>query len=66
MNLLAMKLMPTQQAFANGIEAQIPVEGSVARGWEPYDYPNTNEGYEAAKAGVDFTPSSFRRKRSQG
>ena len=25
-------------AFANGIEAQIPVEGSIARGWEPYDY----------------------------
>ncbi len=37
-------------AFANGIEAQIPVEGSVARGWQPYDYPDTNEGYEAAKA----------------
>jgi len=36
-------------AFANGIEAQIPVEGSVARGWQPYDYPDTNEGYEAAK-----------------
>ena len=39
-------------AFANGIEAQIPVEGSVARGWEPYDYPDTNEGYEAAKASL--------------
>ncbi len=37
-------------AFANGIEAQIPVVGSVMRGWEPYDYPDTNEGYEAAKA----------------
>ena len=36
-------------AFANGIEAQIPVEGSIMRGWEPYDYPNTNDGYEAAK-----------------
>jgi mono/diheme cytochrome c family protein len=36
-------------AFFNGIEAQIPVEGSIARGWKPYDYPNTNEGYEAAK-----------------
>jgi mono/diheme cytochrome c family protein len=36
-------------AFANGIEAQLPVAGSVARGWEPYDYPDTNEGYEAAK-----------------
>lgn len=37
-------------AFANGIEAQLPVAGSVARGWEPYNYPDTNEGYEAAKA----------------
>lgn len=37
-------------AFANGIEAQVPVEGTVNRGWEPYDFPDTNEGYEAAKA----------------
>ena len=42
-------------AFANGIEAQIPVEGSIARGWEPYDYPDTNEGYEAAKANLNST-----------
>jgi mono/diheme cytochrome c family protein len=38
--------------FANGIEAQIPVEGSIARGWEPYDYPHTNEGYESAKTNL--------------
>ena len=37
-------------AFANGIEAQLPVEGSINRGWIPYDYPDSNEGYEAAKA----------------
>ncbi|MGD2004378.1 MAG: cytochrome c [Flavobacteriaceae bacterium] len=37
-------------AFANGIEAQLPVQGTVNRGWEPYDFPDTNEGYEAAKA----------------
>jgi len=36
-------------AFANGIEAQIPVERTVARGWAPYDFPDTNEGYEMAK-----------------
>ena len=42
-------------AFANGIEAQIPVEGSIARGWEPYDYPDTNEVYEAAKANLNST-----------
>jgi len=34
----------------NGMEAQIPAEGSVKRGWLPYEYDNTNEGYEAAKA----------------
>jgi mono/diheme cytochrome c family protein len=39
-------------AFANGIEAQIPVEGTIMRGWKPYDYPDTNEGYEAAKIGL--------------
>ena len=42
-------------AFANGIEAQIPVNGTIARGWQPYDYPDTNEGYEAAKVEL-FSP----------
>ena len=37
-------------AFANGIEAQIPVAGTIPRGWMPYEFPDTNEGYEAAKA----------------
>ena len=36
-------------AFANGIEAQIPVEGTIPRGWVPYEYLDTNEGYESAK-----------------
>ncbi len=36
-------------AFANGIEAQLPVEGTISRGWEPYEYEDTNEGYENAK-----------------
>ena len=39
-------------AFANGIEAQVPVEGTIARGWEPYDYLDTNEGYEKAKSNL--------------
>ena len=37
------------KAFTNGIEAQIPVDNTVARGWAPYDYPDSNEGYEMAK-----------------
>lgn len=49
-------------AFKNGIEAQLPVAGTVARGWAPYEYPNTNEGYEAAKANllspIDFTDAN--------
>ena len=39
-------------AFANGIEAQLPVEGTINRGWQPYDFPDSNEGYEAAKANL--------------
>lgn len=38
--------------FKGNMEAQAPVDGTVSRGWLPYDYENTNEGYEAAKAGL--------------
>ncbi len=31
-------------------EALKPVEGSVHRGWLPYDYKNSNEGYQSAKS----------------
>ncbi|MBX2827756.1 MAG: cytochrome c [Flavobacteriaceae bacterium] len=33
-----------------GSEAMLPAEGSIPRGWQPYDYPNTNEGRDLAKA----------------
>ena len=36
-------------AFSNGIQAQLPVEGTISRGWKPYEYEDTNEGYEEAK-----------------
>ncbi len=35
--------------FVNGQEAKLPAEGSVPRGWKPYEYENTQEGYQAAK-----------------
>ncbi|RXG14125.1 quinol:cytochrome c oxidoreductase monoheme cytochrome subunit [Leeuwenhoekiella aestuarii] len=38
--------------FPNGMEAMQPAEGSVSRGWMPYGYENTPEGYEAAKANL--------------
>lgn len=39
-------------AFKNGKEGQLPAEGSINRGYEPYDYPNTPEGYDLAKANL--------------
>ena len=35
--------------YANGMTTQVPVEGTIARGQVPYDYENTDEGYESAK-----------------
>jgi len=37
------------EIFKNGMSAQLPVEGTIARGKVPYDYPNTEEGYQMAK-----------------
>ncbi|MFL1894108.1 c-type cytochrome [Aquimarina sp. 2-A2] len=36
--------------FENEQEAKLPVDGSVPRGWMPYDYDNSNDGYQSAKA----------------
>lgn len=45
-------------AFRNGISAQLPVEGTVARGHMPYEYPDTPEGYAAAKENLK-NPTPF-------
>ncbi|HEY9169621.1 MAG TPA: cytochrome c [Lutibacter sp.] len=34
--------------YANGMTTQLPVEGTIARGKVPYDYPDTTEGYDDA------------------
>ncbi|MCG9791517.1 c-type cytochrome [Flavobacterium algicola] len=39
-------------AFKNGKEGQLPPDGTVKRGFEPYEYENTTEGYELAKANL--------------
>jgi len=36
-------------AFANGVEAQLPAEGSIARGYSLFDIENTAEGFAFAK-----------------
>lgn len=38
------------QIFENGQSALLPVEGSIPRGWMPYDYENTTAGKELASA----------------
>ncbi len=35
--------------FKNGMAAQAPVEGTIARGKVPYDYLDSEEGYQKAK-----------------
>ena len=60
------KTYADSDAFNNGIEAQKPVEGTVARGWEPYDYKDSNEGYEAAKANLVSPLEITNENRSNG
>lgn len=40
-------------AFANGVEAQLPAEGTIPRGdFMPYEIDDTTEGYDFAKANL--------------
>jgi len=38
--------------FENGQEAKLPVEGTIPRGWMPYDYENNPQDASAAKANL--------------
>lgn len=40
----------------------LPVKGSIARGYVPYAYPNTKEGYEAAGANLHNPLSASKRE----
>jgi mono/diheme cytochrome c family protein len=42
----------SEAPFRNKVEAQLPVEGTVARGYIPFDIENANEGYELAKTTI--------------
>jgi mono/diheme cytochrome c family protein len=53
--------LETYEATENtpqGTAALLPVEGTVARGYVPYDLPNTPEGYEASKLNASV-PTEF-------
>jgi len=38
------------EAFENGQEALLPAEGTIPRGWQPFDYTNSPEDIARAKA----------------
>lgn len=38
--------------FKGGKEGQLPVNGTINRGFEPYEYENSTAGYELAKANL--------------
>ncbi len=38
------------EIFPDGQEAMLPAEGSIPRGWQPYDYENSTAGLELAKS----------------
>lgn len=45
----------------DGMEAQLPVEGTIPRGYHPYEVANTTEAYTAMKgaAGESIVPAGF-------
>ena len=45
-------------AFKGGKEGQLPAQGSIKRGFEVYDLPNTPAGYEASKGNISPLDSS--------
>ena len=45
-------------AFKNGKEGQLPAQGSIKRGFVPYELPNTPAGYEASKGNTSPLDSS--------
>jgi len=46
--------------FANNMASRLPVKGTIPRGFMPYTYPNTNEGYmragDSLKNPIPLTP----------
>jgi len=53
-------------AFKDGKEGQLPAEGSLDRGTEPYEYENSTAGYELAKANLKSPLDSIGRDLGKG
>ena len=52
--------------FKNGKEGQLPAVGSINRGYEPFEYENTPEGYALAKANLKSPLDSLDRNSDKG
>ena len=52
--------------FENGKEGQLPAVGSINRGFEPFEYENTPEGYALAKANLKSPLDSLDRNSGKG
>ena len=53
-------------AFKDGKEGQLPVVGTINRGFDPYEYENTPAGYELAKANLKSPLDSLERSSEKG
>lgn len=53
-------------AFENGKEGQLLPDGVIKRGFIPYEYPNTTEGYELAKANLKSPLDSISKASEKG
>ena len=53
-------------AFKNGKEGQLPPDGTIKRGFEPYEYENSTAGYELAKANLKSPLDSLDRSSEKG
>ncbi|MEN2489102.1 cytochrome c [Flavobacterium sp. B11] len=52
--------------FKGGKEGQLPVAGTINRGFEPYEYENSTAGYELAKANLKSPLTEEERNSGKG
>ena len=63
---LAYETYAEAKVFKGGKEGQLPAEGSINRGFEPYEYENSTAGYELAKANLKSPLDSIERNSGKG
>ena len=54
------------KAFKDGKEGQLPAEGTIDRGFEPYEYENSTAGYDLAKANLKSPLDSISNNTEKG